>query len=83
MTFKQLEQGMEFKKQIDDLQAILNIMRNAQLRSTLEVWAPTGRMEKDVEAHSVDLYLNKTLNAKFVEFLTNEIQRLRDEIEQI
>ena len=74
---------MEFKKQIDDLQAILNIVRNAQLRPTLEVWAPTGRMEGDVEAHSVDLYLNKTLNTKFVEFLTNEIQRLRDEIEQI
>lgn len=83
MTFKQLEQGMEFKKQIDDLQAILNIAQNAQLRPTLEVWAPTGRMESAVESHTVDLYLNKTLNAKFVEFLTSEIQRLRDEIEQI
>ena len=83
MTFKQLEQGMEFKKQIDDLQAILNIMRNAQLRTTLEVWAPTGRAEGDVLSHAIPLYFNKTLGDKFIAFLSSEIQRLRDEIEQI
>ena len=83
MTFKQLEQGMEFKKQIDDLQAIFNIAQNAQLRPTLEVWAPTGRAEGDVVSHAIPLYFNKTLCDKFIAFLSSEIQRLQDEIEQI
>lgn len=83
MTFKQLEQGMEFKKQIDDLQAILNIAQNAQLRPTLEVWALTDRAEGDVVNHAIPLYFNKTLCDKFIAFLSSEIQRLRDEIEQI